>query len=381
MPGTPLVLQTFGGSTLDSTATLDENSEAIEAALNSVNTYTTPLADTSVTANTITVQTPAGIAAAYAFGLQLVIKLANTITATVVLLNVNGQGGQTVLLQGGTAPPIGSLVAGGVYTFTYDGANFQVQGATSQSLLTTNNIWTGTNTFQQNVAITVPTAGIALTVNGAAGSPAFAINSGAVNLGTGTFSDATIARANSGSANTFLAGPSLGLTAAGASGTVLQSSGNQTEVWQYNGGWIQRLVINSSGSLSAYGPVTAGMVDLTPDTGSYNAAVTGFIAAPACTIIWARVGKLVTVFIPVIAGTSNQVFFGISILAAIAPPHINQFIAMPVNLTSDNSALITDALLQVGPGGFTFFHNNSAVGWTAAGFKSTGGFTFSYFLV
>lgn len=55
---------------------------------------------------------------------------------------------------------------------------------------------------------------------------------------------------------------------------------------------IQRLTIDASGNLSAYGPLAAALQDITPDSGSFSSTTSGaFIAT--FTWKWRRVGKVV----------------------------------------------------------------------------------------
>jgi hypothetical protein len=134
-----------------STASLDSNIAALQAALNDLGTYSNPLVDTSGSPNAITVAIPAGLTGSYVFGLLLHVKVANTSTSTTVTLALGGMGTKTVLLPTGAGPPVGGLSAGGIYAFIFDGTNFQV--LTSASAPAAGN----------------PTASVGLTaVNGAA---------------------------------------------------------------------------------------------------------------------------------------------------------------------------------------------------------------------
>lgn len=63
----------------------------------------------------------------YVAGQSWLVKIANTNLTTTPTINMNGVGAKTIKQNDGTSvPPIGSLVAGGTYTFTYDGTNMQV---------------------------------------------------------------------------------------------------------------------------------------------------------------------------------------------------------------------------------------------------------------
>lgn len=111
-----------------SLTSLDGNFTTLSGALNDLGTYSNPLTDTSGTANQITVTTAAGLTASLTFGLLLYVKVANTNTSTTVTLNINSLGNQNVLLPSASGPPVGAILANGVYPFFYDGTNFQLIG-------------------------------------------------------------------------------------------------------------------------------------------------------------------------------------------------------------------------------------------------------------
>jgi hypothetical protein len=382
MPGSALTLQSFGGSTLDSTATLDANSNAITQAVNNANLYSNPLTDISPTNNQITCNFVAGITASYAFGLTVCVKVANASTSPNVSININSLGNVPVILQGGGLPPIGTLVAGGVYVLIYDGASFQIVGAGINALLTTNNAWLGYQ-YINNIVTIQPVGGVPLTIYGTVAQASVAINS--ANTAANSASDIIIRRAG-GTQNSLASGACIWFydSVANAS-SLLQRSGAQTELWVMPTGsaWRQAMVWLDNGSISteSYGPVAGGMVDLTPDTGSYVPTIVGFATPPTPTVVWYRVGKQVTVYLPAISGTSNNTAFTFSLPAAIQPPSKAQFVAVPAGLSTDNTAQITDCVLYINLSTAQFYHNNSAVGWTASGNKSSGGFTFTYLLI
>jgi hypothetical protein len=114
-----------------SLVSLDANFTSANNALNDYSTYSNYLTDTSGAANSITVTTPSGTAFAYAAGIKVEVKVAVTNTSGTVNLNVNSLGNQLVKNPNGTNPVVSQLVAGGIYTFQYDGTNFQVLGSTA----------------------------------------------------------------------------------------------------------------------------------------------------------------------------------------------------------------------------------------------------------
>lgn len=73
----------------------------------------------------------------YTTGQTWQIKIANTNLTTTPTLNVNGLGAKTIKSNDGTtAPPIGSIIAGGISQFIYDGTNFQTSPVTAAAAIT-----------------------------------------------------------------------------------------------------------------------------------------------------------------------------------------------------------------------------------------------------
>lgn len=60
------------------------------------------------------------------------------------------------------------------------------------------------------------------------------------------------------------------------------------------------------GSIKGFGATAGGLVDATPDTGSFTATLTGCTTAPTCTVVWARIGNLVILWIPNNNAVSNS---------------------------------------------------------------------------
>lgn len=103
-------------------------------------------------------------------------------------------------------------------------------------------------------------------------------------------------------------GPNLSLndTTTGTA-TIFQNSGGQSEFWQYNGGWVQRMTLTAAGLITAYGGGAGGQVDLTPDAASFNCAVSGPWSGSGFTMKWRRIGDHVKLYIDTtISGTSTS---------------------------------------------------------------------------
>ena len=99
-----------------------------QAALNANSTYSNYYADSSGTANTVTVSTGTGIVFTFIAGQMLQIKVANSNTGAATL-SVNGTSANLVLPIGAAQLAGGELQAGGIYTVLYDGTNWQLIGA------------------------------------------------------------------------------------------------------------------------------------------------------------------------------------------------------------------------------------------------------------
>ena len=197
-------------------------------------------ADSSGAANTITV-TLDPVPASYTalLGAPIRVKLANTNTSTSVVLNANALGNLTVKTPNGGAPAIGSLVAGSIVTFAYDGTNAQVTSgytapaspttsvvSTAQSVgasnSNTNYVATGaftatiaqSTTLGQNWTVTLDAQGgeISLTINAA---DVLMVNGATFATGTGT----TFPQGSSVTLTTDAAGHIYAVTAMTGTGT------------------------------------------------------------------------------------------------------------------------------------------------------------------
>jgi hypothetical protein len=137
-------------------------------------------------------------------------------------------------------------------------------------------------TLTSPVIIPAPAAaGAALTVNGIAGSSTAIFVSGS--SPTSSVSDVVIERAGS-TANAVGEGPCINLyDTANTTSTVLQNSGGQSELWQYNGSWNQVWKNDASGNFSftnsGYTYVNSGSF-IVQQAGQFrNSGNTGFAGA------------------------------------------------------------------------------------------------------
>ena len=86
---------------------------------------------------------------AYAAGQTFRFIAAGANATTGVTININGIGAKSITKNGTTALAIGDIVSGSIVEVTYDGTEFQVssQVVSFSTLLSTNNTWTGKQTF------------------------------------------------------------------------------------------------------------------------------------------------------------------------------------------------------------------------------------------
>lgn len=183
-----------------------------------------------------------------------------------------------------------------------------------------------------------PTAGVALTINGVAGSHAIDVS-----------------------------GPALFRTITG--GNTFFVTGNQTGI-----------------TVEAWGPTAATLVDLTPDTGTYVGTATGLTTAPTGTIVWARVGNLVTLVIPgAMSGLSNATTYTITgAMPAEIQPARSQVLPIPASQfdISGAASTTTQVLLTGSSSTISFRVSGNAAGFPndnlTKGVVST--FTISYLL-
>lgn len=223
---------------------LDANFTAVAAAINDTASYTNYFVDSSGAPNTITVTVSAPLTFAYVAGIGLQVKLANTNTSTTVNINVNALGNKVVLMNDGTAPPVGSLTANSIYDVVYDGVNFRV--------------------LNQRASL-----GTGLFADGTAGAPSISFASDPTK-GMYSFGANAIAIATAGTAriqinnSALLLGTSTQLqNGDGSAGAPAMSFSNETTL-----GWYRRAAGNLTGGVGGVRvvEVNAGGFDLVPTT-------------------------------------------------------------------------------------------------------------------
>ena len=90
-------------------------------------------------------------------GSRVIVKFTNANTATTPTLNITGTGAKTIKYRGGT---VGTINAGGVYEFVYDGTNWEIVGDLDENTVytATDGITLSGTTFKHTNSITAGTA-------------------------------------------------------------------------------------------------------------------------------------------------------------------------------------------------------------------------------
>lgn len=159
----------------------------------------------------------------------------------------------------------------------------------------------------------------------------------------------------------------------------LNATGNAL-VMQLNG--------QTAPTIQGWGPTAAGVVDMTPDTGTFTITYTGMTTSITGTAVWARIGNLVTLFFPAATGTSNAATFTATGLPSAIQPARTQSLSSPDGVFESNSGLV---LISSGSGGnvrvnassgtITFLFNGNSGGWGATNTKGVAAaFSVSYLL-
>lgn len=234
-----------------------------------------------------------------------------------------------------------------------------------------------------NFTVNAPTSGTSLTISSATSDDGMVFNNTTANGGRFTIQASGSAYGFIGSSKSIISGTLTNTALAIVSTNLLNLAGNgsSTPIVQING--------TTGPTVQGYGPVNAGLVDMTPDQSSWSATLSGgFTANPNGTLNWQRIGNHVEIFATAdITGTSNGTNdISVSgVPAAITPTHAKTVIgALIVNNSIVGAAAVTintnnTLTLQILTGGATVQVATS--GWTNANSKGIkAGFSVSYSL-
>jgi hypothetical protein len=159
------------------------------------------------------------------------------------------------------------------------------------------------------------------------------------------------------------------------SGTPLTVKINGTTLFIVNG--------TTAPTIQGYGPNAGGLVDMTPDSGTFTATLTGCTTSPTATARWSRNGNQVTLTIPQLTGTSNANTCTITGLPAeIQATSAGCLIALPEDFVENGGALVnTVSLAVLNSGTITLYLGGSSSGWGTTlikGFSAGSGITVTY---
>jgi len=234
----------------------------------------------------------------------------------------------------------------------------------------TNNTVVGSINTAGNWAINAPSSGTSLSISQVSGGQGIAVN------GAGSSSASTTR------GYIALNGPSdcilelqVGAVNQGylyASSTVFRvaaSAGANLDIFTNNA----QLMHLTSNAVQCIGPVAAALVDMTPDSGSFSAVLTGFTANPTSTVTWKRVGGMVTLHFGSASATSNATTMGVA--AATLPASIRPTTTVNTIIPTMDSGVVGPGLMAVNTdGSLTFGKTVASTGlFTASGTKGING--------
>jgi|GEM_PF-1688339 len=150
--------------------------------------------------------------------------------------------------------------------------------------------------------------------------------------------------------------------AIGAVGNMFLAANNQINP-------SMKLLGISAPTIQGWGPTASGLVDMTPDTGSFTLTSTG---GPNLVCVWARVGNLVLLFIPTGTVSTGVTSWTATGLPSAIQPTRTQLLPFGPSVIEDNSVSLPGAIrVNASSGTVTFLQNNGST-WTTA-FSNAGG--------
>lgn len=248
--------------------------------------------------------------------------------------------------------------------------------------LTASNTWTGNESFSGStlpVTVNAPTSGNVFSATGSRNGAitSFFING---NAGTSAISIADVS-GNGGDlvvgmqGSAFNSGVGTGGFFTGspaAQAAVIGTSTGSVAPLTFGTQGVARMLMTATGSqISGYGPTAAGLVDMTPDSGTFTGVLTGLTASVNASVSWVRQGSIVVMTISG-TGTSNSTSLTMTGLPSnLQPATLRQLIPCNVEDAGANTSGLAD--VPAGSGTITFYRITVATGaWNATGYTATG---------
>jgi hypothetical protein len=279
-------------------------------------------------------------------------------SATIGLSAVNGTA--PTFMTSDSAPPLSQAIVptwSGLHTFgaglTISAGSFTLNGHTLT--LSANASVGGTNTGDQTAAN--PTASVGLSaVNGVSAS--FMRADGAPAL-------------------------SQAISPTWTGNHIFNPTSGTPLLVELSGTALFKVLGTTTPTVQGYGPTAAGLVDMTPDTGSFTITLVGCTTSPTGTAFWSKQGNHVTLMLPTLTGTSNSTGLSVTGLPAEIQPARTHNCSVPF---LEDAGATTGGAAQVNAasGTIVFFKgaNTSTASFTNS--ATTKGIaaanTFTYFL-
>ena len=281
-------------------------------------------------------------------------------------LTVNGASGASPMMSVaavGTNNRILDITDGtSVFDFITDSShNFSIGSTTAHSV----SIQTG----GFNNRLTIDSSGAASIAMPSSSAPTL--------VGTGTQSNSVFVAKTAGGGGAGFSvqtgngtAASIQLSQSSQGNWVMYNPNSVTDVRLYDG-TKDVFKILTGGGVSSYGATAAGLVDMTPDSGTFTGTYQGFTAAITGVAYWSRQGNNVTLLLPYGTGSSNNANTGFAPLPVeIQSPVRRQICRISV---VNNGAQVTGwAIVEVASGTLTIDQGEGAAGFTASGAKAIG---------
>lgn len=218
-------------------------------------------------------------------------------------------------------------------------------------LLSSDNTWTGTNSYTGAVNVSTPDSTTPLTVQGGGGPNTLRLLN---------------ATAQSGAELNVPTGISQGLVIGADAGPILLQAASASA----------KLQLVAGPAYQAVGPISGSFVDMTPDKSSFTGTFTGFSGgSPTATVLWSRQGNQVTLLFTGGQGTSNSGVFLMTGLPSSLQTTSSKIVAVPSYAFSNSSALVPASSPGVvaasfsGASGTISFLLNNGISWANTGTK------------